>query len=274
MKFKHNKKRNTAFLFEVLIKELTKATVKNNQAKKQKISQLIKEFFSKDTILGKELHLYKQISETYSIREKDAEKLLKEVKRIYWSLDPQSIFNAQSNLVSKANKEVSAQMFTNFVPNYKNLASIAQIFNKKISPKERVLLERSVAKRMTFLPAEQKKEELALTGTEMKIFAKRFNSSYDDLYKEQKELLSQFVSSFQDNGLELKIFLNEEIGRLKIEMENAKALKEVNKDPEMFNKAEKVLEILNNFKGQVINEAVLTKILKLQNLAREIKDNG
>ena len=87
-------------------------------------------------------------------------------------------------------------------------------------------------------------------------------------------MLSQFVSSFQDNGLELKIFLNEEIGRLKIEMENAKALKEVNKDPEMFNKAEKVLEILNNFKGQVINEAVLTKILKLQNLAREIKDNG
>ena len=75
-------------------------------------------------------------------------------------MDPQSIFNAQSNLVSKANKEVSSQMFTNFVPNYKNLASIAQIFNKKISPKERVLLERSVATRMTFLPAEQKKEEL------------------------------------------------------------------------------------------------------------------
>ena len=274
MKFKHNKKRNTAFLFEALIKELTKATVKNNQAKKQKISQLIKEFFSKDAILGKELHLYKQISETYSIREKDAEKLLEEVKRVYWSLDSQNIFNAQSNLVSKANKEVSAQMFTNFVPNYKNLASIAQIFNKKISPKERVLLERSVAKRMTFLPAEQKKEELALTGTEMKIFAKKFNSSYGDLYKEQKELLSRFVSSFQDNGLELKIFLNEEIGRLKIEMKNAKALEDVNKDPEMLNKAQKVLEILNNFKGQIIDEALLTKILKLQNLAREIKDNG
>jgi|TARA_R110002110_G_scaffold397988_1_gene613392 hypothetical protein len=274
MKFKHNKKRNTAFLFEVMIKELTKATVNNNQAKKQKISQLIKEFFSKDAILGKELHLYKQISETYSIREKDAEKLLEEVKRVYWSLDSQNIFNAQSNLVSKANKEVSAQMFTNFVPNYKNLASIAQIFNKKISPKERVLLERSVAKRMTFLPAEQKKEELALTGTEMKIFAKKFNSSYGDLYKEQKELLSRFVSSFQDNGLELKIFLNEEIGRLKIEMKNAKALEDVNKDPEMLNKAQKVLEILNNFKGQIIDEALLTKILKLQNLAREIKDNG
>jgi len=136
------------------------------------------------------------------------------------------------------------------------------------------LLERSVAKRMTFLPAEQKKEELALTGTEMKIFAKKFNSSYGDLYKEQKELLSRFVSSFQDNGLELKIFLNEEIGRLKIEMKNAKALEDVNKDPEMLNKAEKVLEILNNFKGQIINEALLTKILKLQNLAREIKDNG
>jgi len=274
MKFKHNKKRNTAFLFEALVKELTKATVKNNQEKKQKISQIIKEFFSKSAVLGKELQLYKQINETFSLKEKDAEKLLKEIKRTYWSIEPQNIFNAQTNLISKINKEVSSQTFSNFVPNYKSLASIAQVFNKKISPKERVLLERTVIKRMTYLPVERKEQELTLSNTELKIFAKSFNSSYDNLYKEQKELLSKFISSFQDNGLDLKIFLNEEISRLRAEIKNAHLLQEIKEDREMVQKVEKTLEVLNGFKGQLINEDLLTKVLKLQTLVREIKSNG
>ena len=274
MKFKHNKKRNTAFLFEALVKELTKATVKNNQEKKQKISQIIKEFFSKSAVLGKELQLYKQINETFSLKEKDAEKLLKEIKRSYWSIEPQNIFNAQTNLISKINKEVSSQTFSNFVPNYKSLASIAQVFNKKISPKERVLLERTVIKRMTYLPVERKEQELTLSNTELKIFAKSFNSSYDNLYKEQKELLSKFISSFQDNGLDLKIFLNEEISRLRAEIKNAHLLQEIKEDREMVQKVEKTLEVLNGFKGQLINEDLLTKVLKLQTLVREIKSNG
>ena len=36
MKMKHNKKRNTAFMYEVLIKELSKASMNNLQEKKEK----------------------------------------------------------------------------------------------------------------------------------------------------------------------------------------------------------------------------------------------
>ena len=51
---KHNKKRNTAFLYESLIKELTKAIVYRGQEdKKQKILETIKKYFNSNTELKK-----------------------------------------------------------------------------------------------------------------------------------------------------------------------------------------------------------------------------
>ena len=48
---KHNKKRNTAFIYEILVKELTRAIMKNDQQLQEEISTLIKKSFSKNTNL-------------------------------------------------------------------------------------------------------------------------------------------------------------------------------------------------------------------------------
>ena len=52
---KHNKKRNTAFLYESLIKELTVAIVRKNNDRKNVILGMIKENFTKGSILRDEL---------------------------------------------------------------------------------------------------------------------------------------------------------------------------------------------------------------------------
>ena len=52
MKLKHNKKRNTAFLYESLVKELTKAVVKNDTKRRSALVSIIKEHFSKGTALN------------------------------------------------------------------------------------------------------------------------------------------------------------------------------------------------------------------------------
>ena len=44
-KTRHNKKRNTGFLYETLIKELTKTIVNNDVEKKSKVIFIIKEYF-------------------------------------------------------------------------------------------------------------------------------------------------------------------------------------------------------------------------------------
>ena len=63
MKAKHNKKRNTAFLYEVLIKELTKTIVEKDPERKKVTSAILKEHFRKGTPLGQELILYKTLVE-------------------------------------------------------------------------------------------------------------------------------------------------------------------------------------------------------------------
>lgn len=269
IKLKHNKRRNTAFLFEALVKELTKAAINSNEKKKKEITGVLKEFFQKGTILSNELELYKTLYETRNIAEKDAQKIFNEVRRAYSGLSHPHIFQAQSQLISQVNKRVGPQVFSNFVSNYKTLASISQVFNKKIAIKNKVLLENQIISFMTSRTS-KKQEIKKLNSVELKLFSSRFNETYSDLLGEQKELLCKYVESFGDNGLEFKIFLNEELARLKEKISESLENKEIKEDKNMLKKTEKVLEIIDNFKGQFINEKMLKKILNIQTLVSEI----
>ena len=53
MKMKHNKKRNTAFIFEALIRELTKAIVAKDDDKKKLIVKLVRENFKGSSALAR-----------------------------------------------------------------------------------------------------------------------------------------------------------------------------------------------------------------------------
>jgi hypothetical protein len=55
MRLKHNKKRNTAFVYEALIRELTESVVKNNKNKQNKIVSIIKDHFNNSSVLKEEL---------------------------------------------------------------------------------------------------------------------------------------------------------------------------------------------------------------------------
>ena len=46
---KHNKKRNTAFLYECLVKELTKAIVREDKKRQFITKKVIKQFFNKNS---------------------------------------------------------------------------------------------------------------------------------------------------------------------------------------------------------------------------------
>ena len=102
MKMKHNKKRNTAFLFEVLSKELTKQILRKDKEKQKVILETLKLFFAKDTILNKELKLYKYLAESKNLNEKAANELLKRVKAEYDRLDETSIFDRKSTRLNSS----------------------------------------------------------------------------------------------------------------------------------------------------------------------------
>ena len=274
MKFKHNKKRNTAFLYEVLIKELTKTVVLKENNKKDSIVNIMKKYFSSSAPLGKELRIYRDLNETAGVDLYTAERLLIESKKSFNSLDRKEIFNLQTNLINEINQVAGQELFNNFVPNYKSLATIYQIFLNQSSTKETILLERKVLSRMVSKPSEAIKQNMPhINNLALNTFVKNYNKKYsEELTEAQQELLNKYILSFSDNGLELKAYLNEEITRLKEEVANLILNEEVVSDEDIQNKMKEVQVMLESFGKTRIDQRLVTKVLKIQNLIKEVNE--
>jgi len=268
---KHNKKRNTAFLYETLVQELTKSIVNKEDDKKKKIISILKENFSVNTILNKELSLYKTIKEVNNVKKQVAEKIILETKIEYDSLSKEKIFKYQSKVINRINKELGVNVFSNFVKDYKDLATISQVFNGALPIKERVLLEEELIQKMCENKS-QEKEMMPLDKLTFKTFINKFNEKYSDsLLKEQKELLTNYLISFSDNELSLKIFLNEELERVKKILKECLEIKEIKEDEKMYNKTSTIMEKLELFKKKKVDQKMLSELLKIQSFVYEAK---
>ena len=272
MKNNHNKKRNTAFLYEVVVRELTNSILEKNEQNKKFFLNICKSFFLKNSILKKELELYKAINESYEMKINLAEKLLNEAKYQYDMFDKNKIFNEQTKLINILNKFSNGKAFNMFVPDYKNLATISQIFNNTITIKEKVLLENSLINKMSSSPESAEKEKLeTVDALTYKLFVKKFNEQYGtSLLSEQKELLTKYVMSFADNGIEFKLFLNEEIERLKNSLKESLKTKQIKEDNFLNDKTNIVLKKVEDYKKKDIDQLMVQEILKIQSLVQEI----
>jgi len=267
---KHNKKRNTAFIYEALVREVVKQSIDKNETKRDVTIAIIKESFSTTSELRKELVLYKTLLETKNLNEKIAEKLLMEVVKQHKNINQKQLFKEQSFVISKINKNICKSVFNNFVPNYKSLATIAQIFGDIDSPKAKVLLESKLINDLTEKKQQAhgaKKHSSLVINT----FTKRFNETYGDLLQEQKNLLSKFISSFEDGGTEFKFYLNEEIHRLKKTVQKSFDLEETKEDKNLKTMLTEVSDILNDFKNRTVDRQLILKVMEIQNLAKELQ---
>ena len=273
MKTKHNKKRNTAFVYEALVREITVAIIKNDSERKNKAINIVKKHFKPNSVLRKHLDCYRSLYESQDLDEKTSEKIIREARMASRLLDTQGLFVGHSNLIDDVNTQLSPQVFNNFVPNYKTLATIDQLFSLKTTPKTRVMLETQLIDTMTSQAA-QKQTMQPIDNLVITSFVSKFNDKYQEsLSEEQNTILNLYISSFSDNSLELKSFLNEEIARLKEAVAASKSAPEVAEDKDMINKAQKVEEMLEGFASQQIDDGMLVKILKTQELVKELTND-
>ena len=271
MKHRHNKKRNTAFLFEAVVRELTRSIVEKDSDKKQKILAILKEHFSKDTALHKEYELYKTLSCGQDLDAETAEKILFEVKKAHGSLDSKQLFKEQSKFIKAVNYELSRSVFNNFVPNYKSLATIYQMFDADLSIKKKVILEQKI-KETLMRPSEvQKKDNKVPTDSlAYKTFVKKYNDKYSgELLEEQKELINKYLTSYADNKLELKIYLNEEVGRIKDKITDFMDSNVISSE-NTLNRFNGVLSVIESLREQEITPSLIETTAKIQKLVSEI----
>lgn len=273
MRAKHNKKRNTAFVYEALIKEATIAILKKEKDKSQQVVELIRKHFGPDSLLKKDLECYRSLYENQGINKETSEKILKEALSTKRALDSETLFKQQTSMINDVNKKISPSVFNNFVPNYKTLATISKMFNTP-SPKEKVILENKIIEDMaTNISVEH--DLKPIDNLVYTTFVDKFNNKYgDNLLEEQKLLLTHYITSFVDNSIELKMFLNEEISRLKTKLKDSDSVPEISEDDGMRHKTEQIVKRLDSFSDQVISENVLMTVLKTQELVKEIYDNG
>jgi hypothetical protein len=265
---KHNKKRNTAFIYEALIREFTKAIVEKDTPKKKIALNLLKEHFAKGSLLFQELELYKVLLETSHIQENIAQRLLHETLTRHSTLNENAIFDAQSQIIASINKHLGQEVWSNFIPNFKSIASINAIFSSKGTVKKKVLFEQDIIDRMSAPRRAKHTEGLkSLDSLTYNSFIKKFNQKYGDLLEEQKNLLNQYITSFADDGLNLRIFLNEELSRLKGLFTSARGAPQ---EEAVTQKVNELLEYLEEFRKREFKDADLNKILKTQALAREM----
>lgn len=273
MKHKHNKKRNTAFLFESLIREVTKASLKNDNLRRIRATNILKEFFGKNKILANELDLYKTLCEPANCSADFAQKIINEAKVRHKRLDKESIFQSQTKLINKINKDLGKNIFENFIPNYKNLATIYQVLYEQADIKKQINLEerlKDFLQKNNEVIEEQKYKPVSKLA--FKTFHNKFNETYgNNLLTEQKELINHYISSFERDDLELKVFLNEEISRLRNEVNEKINLE----DNSLFKeKKSQILNVLESFSKREIDNSMIEKVLKIQQLLKEIDTNG
>ena len=273
---KHNKKRNTAFLYEALLKEVTKAIISGDRKVKKTAISILKESFAPKTVLSEELELYKTLLETKEMDNLAAEKIVFQVRQARNNINESDIQEAQNRLISRVNKELSSGVYSNFVPNYKNIATVSQLFSTdegNANIKSGVLLEQKIVASMmegTNTPETPKMKPI--DNLVFKSFVSKYNKEYSSgILNEQKELLNRYILSFSDNGVDVSIYLNEELGRLHGVLTDALASDDIKTDTTMVESTKRVISMIDGFRETPVDKDLIEDVLKIQNLVSEIQ---
>ena len=68
-----------------------------------------------------------------------AEKLIHQTKAEHGGINQRKLFTEQSKMIRQINKELGPDLFSTFIPNYRALATISQIFSDQTPVKKKVL---------------------------------------------------------------------------------------------------------------------------------------
>jgi cell division FtsZ-interacting protein ZapD len=243
-KVPHNKKRNVGLVYEFLVQKLTKATIENNEKEISLIKKIVKENFSKQSELVKELKLFKQILNSSFSSSEIASKFLEEIKKEVKTINSSKIELEKTNLIHEINKNLNTDglFFNQYVENYKELATVQTLFNFWRGPilesklnilvLEDNLISFLTSNRPVKLQPIDLKENLSIdTKLVAKIMHQKFEEKYSSLFDaDQKSILNAFIIDDKKHLLEVLLETKQKIvSQIKNKKNYKELLKEVQK---------------------------------------------
>jgi hypothetical protein len=272
MKIAHNKKRNTLFLYESLLREYTKAKIEKDIKQLSEVKNILIEFFSEGKILKEELKIYKAVLDTESVDKELAGKILEEAKRVYLGLNQDDVFKQQSSVIAKVNRKLTQKFFSNYVPNYKDIASLQQVFGQKSSIPARMLMERQIIEKMTLKKETVEQINDKIDKHVIHSYLNAFNKKYSDLLENQKNLLKKYMTSSEEDNTDFMVFLNEELQNIAEKLNESHKIAEIKEDKEILAKLVEVKKKFLQIKNEEIDEKYLQRLLKFQKLVHELEN--
>jgi len=285
-KIKHSKFKNTGFIFELLVRQITSEIMSANKSIAEKI---LKEHFNSKKELSKELKLYQYlINEKYNSESK-AEQFINTILEARKRLDEKKLTKEKYNLIKEIKETYNLDEFIKSpISNYKTLASIYKIFetvtvDEQFDPTDIVssrftiaenIINSSIqnkdAKMKDAVLEEYRKQDEDLRAISYKLLVESFNTKYKNLTVEQKKLLREYINNINNTG-KLNQYVSEEVTKLVDE------LKEVgSKVSDKVTKI-KLAETISNIKKvkatKKIKEQHLSALMMTYELLGELKNS-
>ena len=282
-KLKHSKIKNTSILFELLTRQITADVLAGKSTKSVKI---VKKYFNENTELGKELQLYRILSEKHYESESRATDLLEMVVESRQKLSNSKLRNEKYNLIKeiKENYNVS-DFFNGRISNYRLLASIYNVFQSQISrttfnPEETInskftVLEHITSKKVSEKEIKEKvlkeysKQDKDLRLLAYQILVDKFNQKYKTLNESQKNLLKHYINNISNTN-SMREFVDLESAKIKKTLRFH--IPKVDDDITRIKLTEAVNQISNLTKGKVVNEKQVLTLMRYYELVKEIEN--
>ncbi len=279
-KIKHNKIKNTEFLFECLSRQVTSDIL--NDIKDSPALKIIKEHFKKGSVLNSELELYKALSSKTITETNKIDYLVDSVGKLRKKISNRSLRNAKYNVVKAIKEHYDVnQIFKTRIKDYKTVASIYKFFESldtEIQPLEETNIRFNMIENLTTLPSKGKKknkfESFSKQDSDIRLLAykmlvDKFNSKYSTLSESQRNLLKQYINNISNTN-SFKEYIVSEVTKIQKELKNV--LPKID-DNVVKIKLKEAMKISDNYKkGQVVKDSQVIGMMRFYKLIDEIRN--
>jgi len=203
----HNKKRNTALLYEFLIRTISSALVEGDKKKSSTALKILRRYYKPGTQLYKEFRLFNALVKTTVSSDSVASTILSEARSAVGSIDLDTLDREKSLLIRNINHMIKDENFYDQpIAEYRLFATIQTLLNEWRKPSgtaDIVSLATYENQLREWLLSEKKKEDHTLidespgtTRLLMKVMMKKLNEKYSaSLNDDQREIIKAYAFS-------------------------------------------------------------------------------
>ena len=283
MRIKHSKYKNTGLIFELLVKQIAADTLNK---KDSSAVNVLKKYFTGKTSLVREFKLYQLILKNKSVSQSKAESIVSTIVEVARGIDKDLLKKQKYALIREIKDNYNIEdFFSMSVKDYKPLAALyclmeAHKVTDLIDPDVLVNNKTTILEHLTktvqdkgevrdTLIEEYSKYDKDLKLLTFRILLEKFNSKYNTLLPEQKNILREFITSV-DSSTKLRSIVNEEIKKLLLEI---KKLKETSKNDIIAIKLQEVLKSIKPLSNkEKVTDSHLVDIMQYYELIKELKE--